>query len=157
MSVTVRTSGEWLVGTQVARGIIREVSPKGSFFVQPEGDPSVLVECDVLVSAGALGLGTAVLFCPPTATDGRGCVLGAVGPYGVSAVPKTTEPTSDESMSLVADKTTIELTAETKLVLKCGEGSISIGKDGTIIIKGARILSRSKGVNKIKGAAVQIN
>jgi hypothetical protein len=44
-----------------------------------------------------------------------------------------------------------------KLVLECGEGSITINKKGHIIIKGTKVVSRSKGVNSIKGASVRIN
>lgn len=47
--------------------------------------------------------------------------------------------------------------AERELVLKCGEASITLTRAGRVIIKGRYVLSRSSGVNKIKGATVDIN
>ena len=55
------------------------------------------------------------------------------------------------------DDQRVELTAEREIVLKCGEASITLTRAGKVIIKGAYILSRSSGYNKIKGAAVDIN
>ena len=47
--------------------------------------------------------------------------------------------------------------AKEEIVLRCGEGSVKIRKDGKIIIKGINLVSRAKAINKIKGAAVNIN
>ena len=47
--------------------------------------------------------------------------------------------------------------AKKEIVLRCGEGSVIIRKDGKIIIKGTNLVSRAKATNKIKGAAVNIN
>lgn len=47
--------------------------------------------------------------------------------------------------------------AKKEIVLRCGEGSVKIRKDGKIIIKGTNLVSRAKATNKIKGAAVNIN
>lgn len=44
-----------------------------------------------------------------------------------------------------------------ELILECGEAKISLRADGRIVILGGYVLSRSKGVNKIKGGSVQIN
>jgi hypothetical protein len=49
------------------------------------------------------------------------------------------------------------LEAQEEIVLKCGEGSITLRKDGKIIIKGTHLLSRASGPNRIKGGSVQIN
>ena len=49
------------------------------------------------------------------------------------------------------------VTAEKELVLQCGKASIILTNAGKILIRGAYILSRSSGVNRIKGGSVQIN
>lgn len=49
------------------------------------------------------------------------------------------------------------LSAEREIVLKCGKASITLTKAGKIILRGAYVLSRSSGVNRIKGGSVQIN
>jgi len=51
----------------------------------------------------------------------------------------------------------LELTADREIVLRCGKASITLTRAGKIIIRGAYLLNRSSGVNKIKGASVQIN
>jgi hypothetical protein len=49
------------------------------------------------------------------------------------------------------------LTGDKEIVLRCGKASITLTRAGKIIIRGAYLLNRSSGVNKIKGASVQIN
>jgi hypothetical protein len=44
-----------------------------------------------------------------------------------------------------------------EVVLKCGEGIIVLRADGKILIKGTQLVSRSSGINRIKGGAVRIN
>jgi hypothetical protein len=51
----------------------------------------------------------------------------------------------------------ITIEAEEEVVLKCGTGSITLRKDGKIVIKGTHLLSRSSGPNRIKGGSVNIN
>jgi len=58
---------------------------------------------------------------------------------------------------IIVDGEKIVFDAQKEIVLRCGEGSVTIRTDGKIVIKGTNLLSRSKGVNKIKGAAVNIN
>lgn len=51
----------------------------------------------------------------------------------------------------------IVLTGEEEIELRCGEASISLRKDGKLIIRGAYVETRAKGTNRIKGGSVQIN
>ena len=44
-----------------------------------------------------------------------------------------------------------------EIVLRCGEASITLRRDGKIVIKGTHLLSRSRWTNRIKGGSVQIN
>lgn len=47
--------------------------------------------------------------------------------------------------------------AEQEIVLKCGRASITLTRAGKILIRGAYLLARSSGVNRIQGGSVQIN
>jgi hypothetical protein len=47
--------------------------------------------------------------------------------------------------------------AKDEIVLRCGKASVTLTKAGKVLIKGAYLLARSSGVNRIKGASVQIN
>lgn len=59
--------------------------------------------------------------------------------------------------NITIDGERIIFDAKKEITLRCGKGSITIQTDGKIIIKGNNLVSRSKGMNKIKGAAVKIN
>lgn len=47
--------------------------------------------------------------------------------------------------------------AETELLIKCGESSILLKKDGNIIISGKEILSRASRNNVIRGGTIHLN
>lgn len=57
----------------------------------------------------------------------------------------------------VIDGKTVRFEARDEIVLRCGQGSITLRKDGKIVIKGTQLLSRASGVNRIKGGQVNIN
>ena len=62
-----------------------------------------------------------------------------------------------QALQAKLDGEQVTLTADKEIVLKCGKSSITLTKAGKIIIRGEYLLSRSTGVNKIKGGSVQIN
>ena len=51
----------------------------------------------------------------------------------------------------------LEFNADEELVLRCGKSSITLTQAGKVLIRGEYLLSRSSGVNRIKGGSVQIN
>lgn len=51
----------------------------------------------------------------------------------------------------------VVLSADKEIVLKCGKASITLTRAGKVLIRGAYLLSRSSGVNRIKGGSVQMN
>jgi hypothetical protein len=56
-----------------------------------------------------------------------------------------------------ADGERLLVKAKEELVLRCGKASITLTKAGKVLIQGAYVSSRSSGVNRIKGGAVEIN
>ncbi len=58
---------------------------------------------------------------------------------------------------ITVDGKRVIFTAEEEIMLKCGKSSIQLTKAGKVIIRGAYLLNRSSGVNRIKGGSVQIN
>jgi hypothetical protein len=56
-----------------------------------------------------------------------------------------------------ADGERLTVTAREQLVLRCGKASITLTRDGKVLIEGAYVSSRSAGVLRLKGGAVQIN
>lgn len=55
------------------------------------------------------------------------------------------------------DGKTIVFNAEDKIALNCGKSSITLQKNGKVIIKGTQVTSRSSGSQKIKGSVISIN
>lgn len=51
----------------------------------------------------------------------------------------------------------LEFSAEKEIVLRCGKASITLTREGKVIVRGTYLSSRSTGVNRIKGGSVQIN
>jgi hypothetical protein len=51
----------------------------------------------------------------------------------------------------------VTLTGHDEVTLRCGKASITLTRAGKVLIKGEYVLSRSGGINRIKGGAVQIN
>lgn len=49
------------------------------------------------------------------------------------------------------------VSAREQLVLRCGKASVTLTRAGKVLIQGSYVLSRSTGVNRVKGGAVQIN
>jgi hypothetical protein len=56
-----------------------------------------------------------------------------------------------------ADGQRMVVNAHEQLVLRCGKASITLTKAGKVLIEGSYLLSRSTGVNRIKGGSVQLN
>ncbi len=56
-----------------------------------------------------------------------------------------------------ADGERLTLSAEREIVLRCGKASLTLTRAGKVLIRGEYVLSRSSGVNRIKGGSVQIN
>jgi hypothetical protein len=51
----------------------------------------------------------------------------------------------------------ILLSAKNEIVLRCGKASITLTRAGKVLIRGAYVLSRSSGVNRVKGGSVHLN
>jgi hypothetical protein len=51
----------------------------------------------------------------------------------------------------------VVLEGEHEVVLRCGEASVTLRRDGKIILRGAYIETTAKGLNRIRGGSVKIN
>ncbi len=70
---------------------------------------------------------------------------------------KIVSPLAPEATHAIADGRRVEITAQEEIVLRCGEASLTLTRAGGIVIRGAYLLSRSSGVNRIQGGTVEIN
>ena len=60
-------------------------------------------------------------------------------------------------MPVRIDGERLVLQAEREIELRCGDASLVLTRAGKVILRGNYVVSRSRGVNKIKGAWVDIN
>ena len=51
----------------------------------------------------------------------------------------------------------VRVTAQDEIVLQCGSASVTLRRNGRVVIRGTYVETRSEGTNRIKGGQVQIN
>jgi hypothetical protein len=51
----------------------------------------------------------------------------------------------------------VTLTADREIVLRCGEASLTLQRDGKVVIRGTYVETHAAGTNRIKGGQVKIN
>ncbi|MGB0845684.1 MAG: DUF6484 domain-containing protein [Thiolinea sp.] len=80
-------------------------------------------------------------------------IIGPIHKPETHATPKN----NNSPLSIDSDDEHLVLNAQRSITLKCGKASITLTKAGKVLIRGAYLLNRSSGVNRIKGGSVQIN
>ena len=63
----------------------------------------------------------------------------------------------NDRKEIVVDGEEVMLEAKRELTLRCGRASLTLKRNGKIVLKGDYVLSYSRGTNRIKGGSVQIN
>ena len=141
-------------GTVVV-GVIVAIDEGGVPCVSFPGCPlerGVSARSTTAFSASEIGSQVAVLF--ENGDMGKPVVLGKI----LLTQQRNNEPSKPHSsVNAVVDDERVTICADREIVLRCGEASITLTQAGKIIVRGTYILNRSSGVNKIKGASVQIN
>jgi len=84
-----------------------------------------------------------------------------------STPPSHAGPAHDETTNLIStengkpeiivDGNKLELSAADEITLRCGKSSITLNKNGKILIKGEHMLNRTAGSYKIKSGSIQLN
>ncbi len=84
-------------------------------------------------------------------------ILGLIQKTGALEQSATLETSETQLVDVQLDGDRLTLTADREIVLKCGKSSITLTREGKVILKGAYLSTHSTGVNRIKGGSVQIN
>lgn len=66
-------------------------------------------------------------------------------------------PVAGAPYQMEVDGRRLVIEAQDEVVLRCGEASITLRRNGRLAIRGVFIETRARGVNRIKGGTVQIN
>lgn len=142
----------------VLLGHVARISPEGDVFVDfpgNESDPVIALVVDHGIGSLRVDDRVALAFEP----ENRSCpiVLGAVRNRLQAKEGEALIDGKDTTKAAIIDGKTIRLTGKEEVVLRCGKSSITLRKDGKIVIKGTDLVSRATRSNKIKGGSVGIN
>lgn len=66
-------------------------------------------------------------------------------------------PTPPKPMEARVDGKRVVIEGEQEVVLRCGEASITLRRDGKVMLRGAYVETTAKGLNRIRGGSVKIN
>jgi hypothetical protein len=95
-------------------------------------------------------VGREVLVCRAN-RGGQAVIIGVLQDL---AAPR---PPDDPSIDLLIQRRRIVLSARTEVVLRCGDGSITLSEDGKVTIRGVDVVSSAIRTQRIRGGAVRIN
>ncbi len=88
----------------------------------------------------------------PIAATGQPVLLGLSQP-----VPALEAELPKEQTVATVDGKRVRLEGQDEVVLRCGKASITLRRNGRVVIRGVQVESRATGRNRIKGGAVLIN
>ncbi|HTU65334.1 MAG TPA: DUF6484 domain-containing protein [Steroidobacteraceae bacterium] len=106
--------------------------------------------------AHAAATGQAVLVVLEDGDAGRPILIGFIEP---AARPAPLDPVATDPQVVEADVDgkRVRVVAQDEIVLECGNASITLRRNGRVIIKGTYVETHSDGTNRIKGGQVRIN
>jgi hypothetical protein len=157
--------GEFRVpaSTNYVLGRLTDVTPQGVIMVDYPGNmfgplPARFVSVLGHVDQAALVKDGPVLLIFENADARLPIVVGTV----MDTLPQTKTielkiPDKATPKDVCLDKKKVVFEAQEQIELRCGKCSVSLTKQGKIVIKGIEIVSRAARTNKIKGASVSIN
>jgi hypothetical protein len=113
-----------------------------------------LVEWQPAQIQAALESRSSVLLTFEQGDECRPIIVGTMKP-----VPKLDPmlPAPGDPILVKVDGERLEISARDEIVLRCGESSITLRRNGRVVIKGAYVETRARGTNRIKGGNVLIN
>jgi Domain of unknown function (DUF6484) len=130
-------------------GIRDNCTPLVSYPKQPR---TAAIAARTIVDLRAVHVGRQVVLIFEDGDPERPIVIGAL--RASDNVPFETRP---GQIDVESDGARLIVSAKDELVLRCGDASITLTKEGKVLVQGRYVSSRSSGVNRIKGGTVEIN
>lgn len=137
-------------------GILVRIDPSRQVWVQLEATEAGAAYCLLSTATLPLGpndLGSSVVLWE--APDTLGIVMGRETP--ASNALASAEPARATELEALIDGQRVVLEAAEEIVLRCGDASIILKRNGRIVLKGAYVETCARGTNRIKGGSVKIN
>lgn len=123
------------------------------------GDVEAVVPARLALHATRTRLETAILLQQQAVVifeggdRSRPIIVGFIEPLDQSAPAVESLPAIEADV----DGRRVRLTGKDEIVLECGSASVTLRRNGRVIIRGTYVETRSEGTNRIKGGQVQIN
>jgi hypothetical protein len=155
--------------TSVRVGCLAPGSKPGILLVEFEGNTAGPVPARSMVSLDEQALKDAVATRRPAVLlfenqdPARPIVVGMMAPDpgaellgSLLRAPKPGAPPAKPTEARVDGKRVV-LEGDQEVVLRCGDASITLRRDGKVIVRGAYVETTAKGLNRIRGGSVKIN
>jgi hypothetical protein len=153
-------------GGQVTTAVVDDISPDGVPRVIVSGDrqpreAASLVQFGSAAAASEALLGRTVLVL--VSRSAEPVILGPVSQRlwnerdADAGCEAEVRLPAGGARSVQLDRRRLELEASEEIRLTCGKSSLLLRRDGTVIVRGVKIVSRASQSNKIRGATVDIN
>ena len=85
-------------------------------------------------------------------------VIGFIAPIDTEApVVESEQSEPPQIIEADVDGKRVRVTAQDEIVLQCGSASITLRRNGRVVVRGTYVETYSDGTNRIKGGQVQIN
>ncbi len=149
--VTPEASSERVTGIVLGRLVALQSSKRALVALKGLG-ASQTVEARRVVGLTDRHVGREVALMFEEGDPARPTIIGLI-----EVAPPPRAEADDARKQVAFDAETIVLNGEKEIILRCGDASVTLTREGKVLIRGAHLLSRSSGVNRIKGGSVQIN
>jgi uncharacterized protein DUF6484 len=84
-------------------------------------------------------------------------IIGLIVPIETEAPTVESEKPEPHVIEADVDGKRVRVTAQDEIVLQCGSASITLRRNGRVVVRGTYVETHSDGTNRIKGGQVQIN
>ena len=133
--------------------LIAIVGEERTPLVRFDGQPgTAAVRARSIVQLGSKDIGKPAVMLFEDRNPGKPIVIGMLGrddPWPLAERPA--------QVRVDVDGHRLEISAGHELVLKCGKASITLTRSGSVTIRGTSVLSDATGLQRIRGATVELN
>jgi Domain of unknown function (DUF6484) len=160
-----QTSSSGTSGMRIGRLLPR--SAPGALIVELDGGPPLHARTTLALDQAAinealqLGQGVVLMFenNDPELPIAIGLVQVDEGTQLLRSMLRKehSEPAARTPVEARVDGKRVVIEGKDEIVLKCGDASIVLKRDGKVLLRGAYVETHSRGVNRIKGGSVKIN
>lgn len=150
----------------VCLGRIVALDAQGAATVEFPGSAGALPARRVLTapgttSGGAITVGQEVVLTFENGDPTLPLILGCIERPARAAAPVASDTVASggelQVIEADVDGKRVHIVAQDEIVLQCGNASITLRRNGRIVIRGTYVESYSEGTNRIKGGQVRIN